>query len=312
MSWRCVCLAVALLLPMASGCKDDAVPATETLAIPARAAPKIELQDPGQQPHAVLALHPTAGTTEAFTLTLGTRMSLVGGPAQVPSIPVPTTVTRLHADVEAVDQQGFVVRYAVDGVEVQPMDEALPAVLDKVRESLASLLHYRSRLRMDPRGHMRSGQVQFPRDSPAQVHAAMQQMTESLGQLSAPLPEPPVGVGARWTATTELRHGGMQLRQIGEYTLVSRDGDRARVEVTLRQELLDPKVTMPGMPGQARVSEFRSSGKGAFELDLARVTPQSLAMKSQLAATMELTVLGDSRPVKMELAIDLAMARDPG
>ncbi|MCH9686953.1 MAG: hypothetical protein K0V04_36295 [Deltaproteobacteria bacterium] len=307
---RPLLLATVLLVPQACGGKEDAAKGMESLRIPARKAPTIVLVDAGQEPRAMLALHPSAGSVETFTLSMGTRMSLSEGNDQMPSLPVPTTQTRLRLEVKEVNADGFVVHHAVEAVDVKAAGETPPPpeVLAKVRETVEPLTHYRSQIQLDPRGEFVSGEVQFPRDLPAPVHSAMQQMTQSLGQLSVPLPEAAVGPGARWTVVSELSQAGTQVRQTSEYTLVSRTDDTVNIEATVAQELLDPNVAVPGMPGDARVGEFSSSGKGSFVLDLRRIAPKSLTMTVDLSMTMDVAVLGQTKHLTMDLGLDLGIA----
>lgn len=316
-------LVAALLMPPA-GCtsKDEAnaraaeaeaeakAGGIETVEIPPRPAPKVTVDDPGQEPRELLRLHPTKGDVDELEMSVGIRMSMRNGMQNMPAIPVPTTKTRLRAEVEDVGADGFSVRHAVEGVEVVSTPQTPEMVVTKVKESVEPLTQYRAVMRMDERGAVLGGTVEIPRDLPAMVHQTMQQMTESLGQLAAPLPEEPVGVGARWTAVHEIQQNGMKMRQTGHYSLLEREGDRLQLEVTIEQELLDPNVSPPGMlGGSARVGRFDSSGHGSLDLDLARITPASMSVTVDLSMEMDITVLGNSQHMEMDMGMDMDMVR---
>jgi hypothetical protein len=313
---------LALLLP-AYGCtskaEDEAAAAAaaaakvggfETVEIAPRDPPKVVVEVGGDEPRRALRLHPAAGTREILELSMGMRIGMRNGVQDMPAIPVPTTKTRLRAEIDEVVDGIMKVRHSVDAVEVIPGPDTPPAVLEKVRESVEPLLQYRATMRMDERGAILGGQVELPRDLPAMVHQSMQQMTQSLGQLSAPLPVEAVGPGARWSSIHELSQNGMKLRQIGQYTLLSSDGQHAVIEATIAQELLDPNVSAPGMMGAtARVGEFASSGRSTIELDLDRLSPRLVSLTMDLHMTMDVTVLGQAQHVEMDMGIDMTMRR---
>lgn len=315
--------ALALVLALAGGCtsstKDDEVAAqtevaapggVERVEIPVRAAPRVEVQVPGDAPLRPLRLHPAVGDREAMELSVGIRMSMRNGAQDLPSIPVPITKTRVSSTIEEVGPEGMTVRQAVDSVEAVPVEGTPPAMLEQVRQSVEPLAQYRAVVHMNHRGAVLGGQVELPRDLPPVVHQTMQQMTQNLGQLAVPLPEEPVGVGARWTAIHEVEQNGMKLRQTAHYTMRSLEGEHAVFEAQVQQELLDPNVQAPGMLGTtARVGEFTSSGQGTIELDLAHVSPSSVALTVDLRMTMDMTVLGQPQHVEMDMTMQMDMRR---
>ncbi|MCA9652992.1 MAG: hypothetical protein H6712_18665 [Myxococcales bacterium] len=317
MRLRTLTLVAAMLLPLGScTSKDSSADAeakpeaggVETVEIPVGEPPRIEVHDEGQEPRHPLRLRVTAGTEEDLEMSMGMRMAMDTGAQRIPPMQIPTSKTRLHAKVESVSGDTFEVRQSVSSVEVIPMDGSPPEVADKMRESLAPLTSYRALMSMSDRGTVLGGKVEIPRDLPPMVHNTMQQMTQSLGQIAVPMPEPAVGPGARWTAVNELSQNGMRLRQTSDYTLVSWEGERALISLTVRQELVDPDISVPGMLGaKARVSDFRSSGEGSVELEPGHVTPSSMHMAMELAMTMDVTVMGQSQHMDMEMGIDLTM-----
>jgi hypothetical protein len=311
---------LALLLP-AYGCtskaEEEAAAAAavkaggfETVEIAPRDPPEVAVEVTGDEPRRELRLHPSAGTREQVELSMGMRMAMRNGVQDMPAIPIPTTKTRLRAEIDEVAGGIMKVRHSVDAVEVIPAPDTPPAVLEKVRESVEPLVQYRATMRMDARGAILGGQVELPRDLPPMVHQSMHQMTQSLGQLSAPLPVEAVGPGARWSSIHELSQNGMKLRQVGRYTLISIDGEHAVIEATISQELLDPNVSAPGMMGvTARVGEFSSSGRSTIELDLDRLSPRLVSLTMDLHMTMDMTVLGQAQHVEMDMGVDMTMRR---
>jgi len=317
-------LLLALALVTSGGCtaKDDdasksaeveaaAAPGgVETIQIPARKPPTVTLIEPGDEPRMPMRMHPSVGQRESLELSIGMTMSMRNGAQNMPNIPVPTTKTRMSAEVETVESGTFTVRHVVDDVEVVAGENTPKAVLDKVEQNIAPLRNYRAKTQMDERGTVLGGEVELPRDLPAMMHQTMRQMTESMSQLAVPLPAETVGTGARWDTVHEVEQNGMKLRQTGHYSIVGRTGDQVTLVVSMEQELLDPNVDVPGMLGAtARVGKFESAGKGTVQLDLAHITPTAMQLNVDLSMTMDVSVLGQDQHVEMDMGIDMQLAR---
>lgn len=280
----------------------------ETITIPSRAPATLDVSDAGAEPRVQLRLRPTVGATERLELAIGMRMKMENGAQGATEVPVPTTKTVMKSAIESVSAEGIEVTMSVDDVKVEAAPGTPPAVLEKVRETTEPLKQYTAKMTMSDRGHVLGGSVELPRDLPAMVHNTMRQMTESLGQIAVPLPEPALGVGAKWTATYDLEQNGMKMRQLASYTLTAYEGDLATLDVSISQELLDPEVKVPGMIGtKARVGEFSSMGRGTAVIDLGRASPHSMQMTLDMSMAMDVTVLGQNQHVAMEMGIDMQM-----
>jgi hypothetical protein len=107
-----------------------------------------------------------------------------------------------------------------------------------------------------------------------------------------PLPAEPVGLGARWQVISRTATGGADLLQSAIYTLKSRDGGRATLEVKLIQLAASDTIHSPQMPAgmSAKVKSFSSGGSGTTQVDLKSVAPEGGAMT--LKTTMDIGVQG--------------------
>lgn len=285
-------------------------PIDETIEIAARGAPSTEVSEPGAEPRRALKLHPALGTDETFEMSMGMRMGIRQGGGAAPSVAIPTTVTRMRSKVNEVDGSVFSVAQNVESVDLVPQPDTPPAVTTQMHAAIDPLVHYRATVRMDERGAVLGGTVVVPGDLPAMVKPQMQQLAQNMGQMAAPLPPDAIGVGARWTATTELDQSGMKLRQVGEYVLRSLEGEHAIIDATITQTLLEPEIQVPGMFGTtARVGDFRSSGTSTIELDLDHLAPANVVLQMDLHMAMDMTVLGQAQHTEMDLAIELQMKR---
>lgn len=285
-------------------------PIDETIEIAPRGAPNTEVIEPGAEPRRVLKLHPTVGTDETFEMSVGMRMGIRQGGGQLPSVAIPTTVTRMRSKVQEVDGSVFSVAQTVESVELIPQPDTPPQVTTQMHAAIDPLVHYRATMRMDERGAVLGGTVVIPGDLPAMVKPQMQQLAQNMGQIAVPLPPDAIGVGARWTATTDLDQSGMKLRQSAEYVLRALEGEHATIDATITQTLLEPEIQVPGMFGTtAHVGDFRSSGTSKLELDLDHLAPTNVTMQMDLHMAMDMTVLGEAQHTEMDMGLELQMKR---
>jgi hypothetical protein len=105
----------------------------------------------------------------------------------------------------------------------------------------------------------------------------MEEIKQSPYQMSRPLPEEAVGVGAKWLTTTTVKQDGMVLKQSITSELRSLSGDAAKVSFTI-------KLT----GSAANLKSFTSSGNGEMNLDLGRLIPSlaTVHVTSRIVETM--------------------------
>jgi hypothetical protein len=115
----------------------------------------------------------------------------------------------------------------------------------------------------------------------------IEEIKQSSYQMSLPLPEEAVGVGAKWLTTATVKQDGMVLKQSITSQLRSLSGDVAKVSFTIK------------LTGSAvGLKSFTSSGNGEMNLDLGRLIP-SLATVHVTARWIETTAQGQDVAMKL-------------
>jgi hypothetical protein len=133
-------------------------------------------------------------------------------------------------------------------------------------------------------------------DIPSSVPAAAQQimsgMSQSVESMVTPLPQEAVGVGARWQVVSRLATGGADILQSAIYTLKSRSGNRATLDISLVQLAASDTIHTPQMPAgmNAKIKGFSSSGTGTTQMDLKSIAPENGTMT--LKTAMDIGVQG--------------------
>lgn len=101
------------------------------------------------------------------------------------------------------------------------------------------------------------------------------QVRQLLSEALVPLPEEPVGVGARWTAITVLRRDSSTVSQRAEYEVVAMDGNSLQINAQLTQVGQRQPIEDPALPADVSVELLALSwrAKGTLNVDLDWITP---------------------------------------
>jgi hypothetical protein len=133
---------------------------------------------------------------------------------------------------------------------------------------------------------------------PADATAALKQQLEGTRQKSTqyfvPFPEEPVGVGAKWQVSQTITQQAMTIEQITVYTLKSRDGDAADMELAVTQSAAEQDIESPQMPGmKIHLKSFKSTGSGTAKVSFASLLCASAKFDMNTDMTMIVPQVGE-------------------
>jgi hypothetical protein len=132
-------------------------------------------------------------------------------------------------------------------------DLVIPPKLDQKIKQIMEEIVPRSRL-------SDSEKSRWAKEAAQTFKQIMEEMKQEQGQMSSPLPEEAVGVGAKWLTTTTVEENGMVLKLPITSELRSLSGDAAKVSSTF-------KLSGKDVDGKW----FTLSGNGETNLDLGRL-----------------------------------------
>ena len=94
---------------------------------------------------------------------------------------------------------------------------------------------------------------------------------------AAPLPEEPVGKGAKWEHVSPLKSDAISLTQRATFTLVNETADSVDLDLTIEQTAPSQEMHAPGLPAGAKVTikSVDSHGTGHSQVFLNRLVPKS-------------------------------------
>lgn len=317
-------LALTILLGGCGGASESASP-TSAAALPSAPIPagattpppsEVVLLEPGDGPRRILRFAYPDGAEASGTMEMHMAVSIrMGDAPDVPPTPMPTVVLEMDAGPLRRYPDGSVVySYRYGAVEVRATDDPhQEAVAATSRRLLEPLVGMRGECGFSARGEILYVHSEIPEDLDAQVAETMRNTEKAISQLMPPLPEQPVGVGAKWSTRSPVETAAIRFVQRTTYRLLSLDGDRIELDVTVEQEAPVPQALPAPQPGvDVSLTHFEGSGAGRSSFSLTDLWQSS---RSTYANVSESLVRAQGREIatrmEMTIAIQVEMANRP-
>lgn len=323
---RRVGLLLASMALVAAGCgsgddspgtvaSGDAPTTTVTVAPTTTTAPPrtgAVLEDAGAQPRQPLVLALTAGSTArvAMVTKLGIQLTVDG--QTVPAETTPGTRVVMTQRVDRVDSDGTAhVTVTFGSWSVVSTAGVDPAVVRAVRKSLAQMGTVQGTGSLNPQGEAGPLKLDTSGVTDPTVRSMMDSIASQAGELSAPFPKEPVGVGARWTVKRSATITGLRMDMTTRYTLRSRTGDRYVLDVTQEASSPPGPADLPGLPAGARatIDNFTMQTKGEVSGQLSRGLPTKSSSTGSGGGTFTFVAGNERSTMRQQLTIELTVTQ---
>lgn len=134
-------------------------------------------------------------------------------------------------------------------------------------------------------------------------------MSSSFESLSMPLPEEPVGVGARWESRARTTSNGMSMMSKQTVEVVSIQGSKVSLKITSEQSAPAQAIKNPMLPPDADVNLTQMVGKGTSTttIDLATLAIDGTTSGS-ISMQMAMKMQGMEQTMAMTTNLKMTMA----
>ena len=185
---------------------------------------------------------------------------------------------------------------------------AMPQMAEAMKSALDSIKGLAGTGTISSRGLDKGSQFKIAPDADPQVRQAMEQMKDTLANISVPFPEEPVGPGAKWEAQRQVKSQGMTIDQTTSYELASLEGERATIKNTITQHAANQKIENPAMPGiKVDLTKLDGTGKATLTNDLTRVLPTSGSIDSHTDMIMGMNLGPQKQAMTMKLDVSITL-----
>jgi hypothetical protein len=290
-------LAALLVLCAGSALGGAAAGARQTQA----PSPEVEVLDAGAAPREALRLAPPLGASEQVAMTLHLGIELSGESDRTVKTP-PMRVT-IAATLQDVTPNGDLhATFGYPAFEALKGDGGTAKQRREVERALSGLSGLSGELTLTTRGALVDSKLDVPPDLDPSVSALLDQIRDQLRDLTVPLPEPEIGVGARWRTTTQLTLNEIQTRQVFEYRLKKRTGTTLELDVRGTQTAKPQTVDSPGGV-KLLVKSYKTTIRGATTVDLTHLLPVTSRIRANADQTFDVRTRGESGEVTQHLDI---------
>lgn len=239
--------------------------------------PQIELLNPGSEPRQQLRLKPTLNVKEItlMTIKLGMEMSIKGEPLR--GVKIPTAVITIETQATKIDANGD-IHYQFFYTNADVMSDTVnnSTELESMRSKIKKMVGLKGYLIMDSRGFNKGGNFILPPGSDNSFKQMVEKTSQSIHQLTMPLPTEAVGIGAKWRLSSSLNSNGINVNNIAIYELMSfQDGlaiVNARVEQQAKPQTLNSPPILPA-GSSVNLKSLASEGGGQSTIRLDKLMP---------------------------------------
>lgn len=256
--------------------------------------PTVTLVDAGADPKAELRYDIPVGMAQGTTMSMKMDSSQTMNGMAMPSQAIPEIRTPFSVKVD--ERSGADTKYQITMGEMEVVDDgSVPKqMIDMMRSMFAGTGGTVLRGVFDTRGVHKDIQIDTPNDAGPAMREQMSQSADSMKQMSMPLPEEAVGIGAKWTVEKEVESNGMKMKQTATCTLKERTGGTIVLDVKIHQSADPQAITNPQAPQmEIHLDALEGTGQGTMKIDLARMMPRESTMESSTKISM--TVQGVQR-----------------
>ncbi len=312
---RFFALLLTAALPALSLAQDK--PATQPA--PAETAPQrpiVTLLDPGQaENRREIRFTPAVGAVETMIMRMKMGMSMSMGGQEMPPSSLPAQEMTARIAVEKVDQNGD-IHYSMEFVDAKVVaDDQTPPPMKAVMDAaMSKLVGIHGTAQVSSRGITLGGKIDGGDEMDPQSRQLLESMNQSLQQLSSPVPEEAVGVGAKWQVVLTPRLGGFTQTVTTIYTLIALSAESAKIDIAMSQTAAEQPLESASLPPgtKATIKSVNGSGTGSLELAFARITPTASTMTTKTDVSMTFGAEGQVSEMKQTVTNELTVRGTTG
>lgn len=279
-------------------------------------APIVTLLDAGTGRRQKLRYEPEPGTRGRLAMRMNMQMAIAMNGRAIPLAMPPMTVTA-DTMITGTTATTFDLVATITATDVEAGSAAGPDMEERLRVALAKMIGMSTTTRMDRRGVLLAAGIDIPPGVDAATTQILDSLKQSMTQATAPLPEEPVGLGARWSVASVITNNTMTLNQTAVFTLTELHDRRGLVTMQIAQHAPRQEVKAAGGPAGATstLDSLTSDGTGSMRFDLVAVMPTALELATTSEVAMTTIPAGalpeDAVRTTMRMSLEMTMAAVP-
>jgi len=272
--------------------------------------PQVELLNTGTEPKQELRFKPMVNEKQTATMTMNMDMKIFIAGKPVPKAKLPASVMTIEMVVTKVDANGDIhYQFSYSDADVVGDTTLPPNVIEAMRSQVRKIVGIGGSCTVDNRGQTKAYSFVLPEGLDQKTKQMLEQMSNSLKQLSSPVPKQAVGIGAKWRVSSSPNLGGISLNQVATYQLVSLQDNVATLDVSTEQHAGLQKLNRPGRPTGSTLTlkSLDSQGQGQVTMGLNRLIPIRSTVSMNSNTVTNTSYAGQVATIDTKLFMEIAL-----
>jgi hypothetical protein len=231
----------------------------------------VELLEPGKAPHKALRTTFETGDKQSLRVESNWIVETVYGPLIQTKSTMPSFIYELQTEAKEAAKERTRFELRVGKVTAKPSKEVKPGHAKGAKKAAASFKGVTGSFSINARGIVEQFEIAAPADASLLASDMIDQIKQAIRLCSLPLPEEPVGKGAKWTSTQVIEQRTARIKHTSTFELVGIKGQVVRATSTHAAEAPTQRLQFPGSSEGSSMKldkvEFSGESKGAWPLN---------------------------------------------
>jgi hypothetical protein len=238
-------------------------------AAPIDEAAKLKVTEPGAEPRVARKYTFTPNRVDKRLIVLRQSVSQGGRAQEQPPLALTVDLTP-----KVVKPTGTTFEMKIVNVDLADKDKIPPAMaaqLAQATQQLAAFNGMTATFDVDPHGSV--GEVALQADAKLQKAGAEEMLgtfQQAVELMLPPLPDAPIGVGARWERSVDAKQMGLEIKGKHSFELKEVDKDGGTIAATIQQKV--PKRAIPDPRARGATVEVDATGSYTYAFKFDRVS----------------------------------------
>jgi len=269
--------------------------------------------DEGSDPKFQLRYSIPEGSKQTLDMVMDMTMNMSGAGMPGGDIVLPRIIMQTDIEIPKVGKDGGMEMVMVTtDVAVEDRPGSMAGVSDAMKGEMDGIKGMKMSATLMPNGQTKDMKLDDSSVS-AKVREQMKQTEQMVNQMTAILPDVPVGVGARWRVEQTIRQGGMRMNMTATYevlevsevgAVIKSDIQMTAPEQTIEQGGIKVKLeSMNGSGGATSTLDFKKmveNIEASIEMDM-RMSAMGQVISANMGMDMQIVPKGHTiKPAKVE------------
>lgn len=300
---------VSIVACSATAFAQAAKPAADTKET-APAAPVIKLLEAGKADgRKAIRFKPKEGASQTIVMVTKMEMAMEMNGQAMPKQTIPPMEMTMEVKFDKVLPDGDIhSSFELTKARALEVAGADASMATMINSALASTVGMKGKSIITDRGITKSADFSTDSTDPM-VKQQIESLKDTFGQLSAPVPAEPVGVGARWDVTQTVSSNGLQIEVKTTYTLKEFSGSNIVLDTVTEQTAKEQEIKNPQLPPgmTVRLTSMTGTGTGGYTAALDNPLPSTGKGSSEVKMAMKMISGETSQEMKQEMKLDLTI-----